>query len=125
MTHYEEALEFRTVMEQPIGALNRRILSLQAVLVYEEAREVDQATNDLYKDLDNKRARENLLKELADTCYVCYQFAAAAGWNLDVALTRVHESNMSKLVDGKPQRRADGKVLKGPNYKPPTLIDLV
>jgi len=33
---------------------------------------------------------------------------------------------MSKLgLDGKPIRRSDGKVLKGPNYEPPTLTDLV
>jgi len=39
---------------------------------------------------------------------------------------RVHESNMSKLGDdGLPIRREDGKVLKGPNYKPPYLMDLV
>jgi len=41
-------------------------------------------------------------------------------------LNRVHVSNMSKLgPDGKPIRREDGKVLKGPNYQPPTLTDLV
>ena len=34
-------------------------------------------------------------------------------------------SNMSKLGDdGKPIRRGDGKVLKGPNYMPPYLEDL-
>ena len=27
--------------------------------------------------------------------------------------------------DGKPIYRDDGKVLKGPNYKPPTLTDLI
>jgi hypothetical protein len=32
---------------------------------------------------------------------------------------------MSKLVNGKPLKRDDGKVLKGPNYQPPTLDDLV
>ena len=37
-----------------------------------------------------------------------------------------YESNMSKLdEDGKPILREDGKVLKGPNYKPPNLEDLV
>lgn len=42
------------------------------------------------------------------------------------ALYRVHKSNMSKLGDdGKPIFREDGKVLKGPNYKPPTLDDLI
>ena len=33
---------------------------------------------------------------------------------------------MSKLgLDGKPIRRSDGKVLKGPNYAPPELKDLI
>ena len=41
------------------------------------------------------------------------------------AFKRVHASNMSKLVDGKPLRREDGKILKGPNYALPTLIDLI
>lgn len=41
------------------------------------------------------------------------------------AFKRVHESNMSKLVDGKPLLREDGKILKGPNYKPPYLLDLI
>ena len=67
----------------------------------------------------------NQLNELADLVYVCFQYAAARGWPLDEALDRVYESNMSKLVDGKPLRREDGKVLKGPNYEPPYLEDLV
>jgi predicted HAD superfamily Cof-like phosphohydrolase len=47
-------------------------------------------------------------------------------WDLDEALNRVHESNMSKLDEyGKPVYREDGKVLKGPNYLPPTLEDLI
>lgn len=34
----------------------------------------------------------------------------------------VHRSNMSKVGDdGKPIRREDGKILKGPNYTPPDL----
>ncbi len=67
----------------------------------------------------------NQLKELADLVYVCFQYAAARGWELDEALDRVFKSNMSKLVDGKPAYREDGKVLKGPTYKPPYLEDLV
>ena len=48
------------------------------------------------------------------------------GWDLDRALERIHESNMSKLdEDGKPIKRDDGKVLKGPNYRTPTLTDLI
>ena len=69
---------------------------------------------------------ENELKELADLVYVCFQYAENMEWDLEEALDRVHKSNMSKLgLDGKPIRRADGKVLKGPNYQPPILNDLV
>ena len=66
------------------------------------------------------------LKELADLVYVCFQYAENMEWDLEEALTRVHKSNLSKLgLDGKPIRRQDGKVLKGPNYQPPDLRDLV
>jgi NTP pyrophosphatase (non-canonical NTP hydrolase) len=68
---------------------------------------------------------EHTLKELADLVFVCYQYAVARNWNLDIAMKRVFESNMSKFVDGKPLRREDGKILKGPDYKPPFLDDLV
>ena len=70
--------------------------------------------------------QSDTLKELADLVYVCFQYAENMGWNLDEAMDRVHLSNMSKLgEDGKPIYREDGKVLKGPNYKPPTLTDLL
>ena len=68
---------------------------------------------------------EDELKELADLVYVCFQYAENMEWDLEEALDRVHRSNMSKLgLDGTPIRRADGKVLKGPNYQPPVLKDL-
>lgn len=76
----------------------------------------------------NQDGQDNahVLKELADLAYVLYGTAEALGWNLDEAVRRVHESNMSKLgADGKPIYREDGKVLKGPNYKEPYLGDLV
>jgi len=75
---------------------------------------------------DNATIRAEALKELADLVYVCYQYAANMDWDLDEALHRVHESNMSKLgKNGKPIYREDGKVLKGPNYAPPNLENLV
>lgn len=47
-------------------------------------------------------------------------------WTVAEALKLVHESNMSKLDEnGKPLRREDGKILKGPNYKEPNLKHLV
>ena len=91
---------------------------MQRDLIAEECKEFfDAVENEPY---------ENELKELADLVYVCFQYAENMEWDLEEALDRVHKSNMSKLgLDGKPIRRADGKVLKGPNYQPPILNDLV
>lgn len=42
------------------------------------------------------------------------------------AFEAIHDSNMSKLDDdGKPIRRKDGKILKGPNYKAPDMTGIV
>ena len=91
----------------------------QKRLIAEEYREFDWATAVGDPKWDQ-------LKELADLVYVCYQYAANEEWDLDEAMRRVHESNMSKLDEhGKPIYREDGKVMKGPNYAPPHLEDLV
>ena len=83
-----------------------------------------EAEGQLY--LTSQNVKHNCLKELADLVYVCYQYAANMQWDLDEAMYRVHESNMSKLDEyGNPILREDGKVLKGPNYQPPDLSDLV
>ena len=98
--------------------------SYQKNLIVEEFKEFLEADGMLFRH--GKNAQEECLKELADLVYVCYQYAENMGWFLDEALNRVHESNMSKLdEDGKPIYREDGKVLKGPNYAPPNLEDLV
>ena len=110
--------EFTYSMGQPLDekhGYNRKLEDLRWALLKEEFSEVRDAETPV-----------DLLKELADLVYVTYGYAATYGWNLDEAVRRVHKSNMSKLgVDGKPLKRPDGKVLKGPNYKKPDLTDLV
>jgi phosphoribosyl-ATP pyrophosphohydrolase len=59
----------------------------------------------------------DIAKELADLLYVTYGTAVAFGIPMDKVFDEVHRSNMSKLEDGKPVYRADGKVLKGKDYK--------
>lgn len=108
-------------MDQPINTPDENDHELQFSLILEEFSEF----RDEYETELDGGSKENQLKELADLVFVCYQYAATRGWNLDVAMRRVFESNMSKLVDGKPLRREDGKVLKGPNYQPPVLDDLI
>lgn len=119
------AIQFRTAYQLPIG-LTTTSLKLQQTLIDEEHLELAHAYLDLRDDITNKRAREHMLKELADLVYVCHQMASAFGWDLQIAYNQVHASNMSKLgADGKPIRREDGKILKGPNYFEPSLINLV
>ena len=113
------AQEFRYAYEDDNGPHNR---NMQLALINEEHRELLEAHLKLYS---YDGAAADCLKELADLVYVCYQYAENMDWDLNEALHRVHKSNMSKLgEDGKPIRRDDGKVLKGPNYKPPFLDDL-
>ena len=119
----EQAKEFRTKYNLKSDH-SRMTRSCQKDLIVEEFKEFLEAEGFLFKHGHN--AQTEALKELADLVYVCYQYAANMNWFLDEALNRVHESNMSKLgEDGKPIYRDDGKVLKGPNYKPPNLSDLV
>ena len=102
-------------METGTGIGNR---TMQRDLIAEEYEEF------MHACLAEPHAAE--LKELADLVYVCFQYAENMEWDLEEALFRVHRSNLSKLgLDGKPIRRKDGKVLKGPNYEPPYLDDLV
>ena len=117
----QQAITFRQAMERQINTTDETVHELQFNLIIEEFHEL----RDEYEVEFDGGSKENQLKELADLVFVCYQYAAARGWNLDVAMRRVFESNMSKLVDGKPLRRSDGKVLKGPNYQPPILEDLL
>ena len=118
----EQAKEFRTKYQLK-NSTDRQTTSYQKNLIVEEFKEFLEAEGSLFRE--HPDAQEETLKELADLVYVCYQYAENMGWFLDEALDRVHKSNMSKLgEDGKPIYREDGKVLKGPNYKLPTLTDL-
>ena len=133
MTLQEEALLFRKLFGQEIlpnisryGFIKKKLWDMQKTLISEESKELLTAIDDCYADPDNQVTRMNLIKELSDVVFVCYQFAAAFNIDLDKAMTLVYESNLSKLdTQGKPIYREDGKVLKGPNYKPPSLQDCI
>jgi NTP pyrophosphatase (non-canonical NTP hydrolase) len=122
-TLLQQAVEFRKSFRVN-NSTTPASRTLQRRLIVEEFKEFLDAENQLIMGLTINSA--DCLKELADLVYVCYQYAANLGWDLDEALDRVHKSNMSKLDDnGNPIYREDGKVLKGPNYQPPNLTDLV
>ena len=96
---------------------NMAVLRLRARIMEEEVKEWKEAA--LYNCDSPERA-----KELADILYVVFGTIITEGLQdvIEKVFDEVHKSNMSKLDDnGKPMKRADGKVLKGPNYKEPDL----
>ena len=133
MSLQEQARAFRENFNQEClqnishyGFIKKQLWDMQVDLIEEEAAEFLEAADECFADPENLDRRMDLLKELSDLVFVCYQFAAAFGLDLDKAMNLVFESNMSKLDEqGKPIFRPDGKVLKGPNYLPPDLLSCV
>jgi len=133
MSLMNQARKFREVFSQEsldnisrYGFIKKKLWDMQVSLVEEEAVEFLQASRECFANPVDQELRENLVKELSDLVFVCYQFAATYNIELDVAMQRVFESNLSKLDEqGKPIYREDGKVLKGPNYKQADLSGCV
>ena len=133
MTLLDQAKVFRATFNQETlenishyGFIKKQLWDMQCSLIEEEASEFSVAAEECFADPENIDRRTDLMKELSDLVFVCYQFAAAFNLDLDKAMTLVFESNMSKLDEqGKPIYRKDGKVLKGPNYQPPDLMSCV
>tara|TARA_R100000781_G_scaffold15532_3_gene12861 strand:+ start:6749 stop:7156 length:408 start_codon:yes stop_codon:yes gene_type:complete len=124
--------QFHSAMGLPIDAqYTVELLELRKNLLLEEVNEYNHeldvmAVEVLRHGRPHLETQARHLKELADIQYIISGNAVTFGCNLQAAFNRVHSSNMSKLgEDGKPIYREDGKVLKGPNYKAPNLIDLV
>lgn len=78
-----------------------------------------------YEELEEAIENRDLIEvadALTDLLYVIYGAGHAFGLDLDTCYHEVHGSNMSKLGgDGRPMKREDGKVLKGPNFYEPDL----
>ena len=133
MSLQEQAQQFRETFRQEtldnisiFGFVKKKLWDMQVRLIEEESREFIEAAGECFADPENPDRREELVKELSDLVFVCYQFATAFNLDLDRAMNLVFESNMSKLDEqGNPIFRSDGKVLKGPNYAPPCLSECV
>ena len=131
MNKYEEQVkEFHTAMEMAIDApYTKDLLELRQKLINEEVSELNAEINALLSELSQNgkilpETKLKMFKELADLQYVLSGMVVALGIPMEEVFARVHKSNMSKLVNGKPLKREDGKVLKGPNYKKPDFSDL-
>lgn len=129
----EQVTEFHKAFSLPINTVNAREfdeyklaqivpgeftasrLKLRLDLIREE-----------YSEVLGANTGAEVLKEVCDLVYVLVGLCVETGWDFDEAFRRVHASNMSKLNgDGDPAFRDDGKVLKGPKYRPASMDDLV
>ena len=90
---------------------------LRLSLIEEEFSEFKQAIED--------RDIVDVADALTDMLYVIYGAGHSFGIDLDECFAEVHYSNMSKLENGKPVYREDGKVLKGKDYFPPNLEEIL
>ncbi len=126
MTNFEKVREFHTVFEadinKPVIAGNddyKALCDLRCKLIDEEYLEE-------FKPAMEAGDIVEMADALTDILYVVYGAGVAFGIPLDECFAEVHRSNMSKAgPDGRPMRREDGKILKGPNYSPPDLESVV
>jgi predicted HAD superfamily Cof-like phosphohydrolase len=112
--------EFHRKFVEEAGVPIEKVRAVRPVLLAEELNELCAAiaAND----------RVEILDALTDLQYVLDGTYIAFGLDgvKDVAFVEVHASNMSKVgEDGRPIIRADGKILKGPNFEPPRLAQFV
>lgn len=95
-----------------------------AVGLVEELNEFLIAADAYINDPKNEDFRAGLCKEWADVQYVVSQAALYFDIPASEAFSRVHNSNMTKVVEGKVIFREDGKIEKGPNYIAPDMSKL-
>lgn len=122
MTNYEKVKEFHDKFEVVVQSKpsfpDDNTVELRVDLIEEELTELIVAIAE--KDI------VEVADALTDLLYVVYGAGHTFGIDLDKTFAEVHRSNMSKLgEDGRPVRRADGKVLKGQNYSPPDLTKIL
>lgn len=146
-TPFELVGEFHEAMGLPKETLLHQVdperVRLRLLLILEETREVvdavaegaDICPNLLMAVYHLKQAWEHVgraqpfelemrnlahvAKELADLEYVTVGAGHEFAFDLDAVFAEVHSSNMSKLGDdGKPIYGPNGKVQKGPNFRP-------
>ena len=114
---YNDVKEFQTAVGQNVGTKpefpDEAERELRIRLLKEEWEEYIQG--------ECKHDLENIAKELADIIYIVCGTAVSYGIPLDRVFEEVHASNMAKLVDGKPVRREDGKILKPEGWQPPNI----
>lgn len=137
MTEREMVEQFHTAMGLPVRTTPTMPSEAERVmrcrLLLEETLEYIRASGCVVKFLGDGRMTAvsmpeagtpdlaAMAQECADVLYVANGSMLTMGVPSEV-FAEVHRANMSKLGDdGEPVLREDGKVMKGPNYRPPDV----
>lgn len=120
-----DVLDFHKKMNQAIGDPRKPDLTtsteLRWNLIKEEFEELTLALQGKDKHGNDITGEEQVIAvadALADLAYVTVGAGVTWGIDLGAVWDAVHASNMTKSAD---QKRADGKVCKGPNYREPDI----
>jgi predicted HAD superfamily Cof-like phosphohydrolase len=104
------------VSKKPTTDVTKEIAQLRHRLMAEE--------NNEYLDAVSANDMVEVADALGDMMYILCGTILTHGMQhiIEDIFAEIQDSNMSKLgADGKPIYRADGKVMKGPNYHKPNL----
>jgi len=109
-----------TNRENPIAKTNAKEMKLRFDLMAEE--------NEEYLEAANNNDLVEVADALGDMLYILCGTILSHGmqYKIEEVFNEIQRSNMSKLgADGKPIYRADGKVMKGPNYFKPSIKEVL
>lgn len=124
MTKERLAMRFGLIVEEFKELCEAMDLGVQIQYNYLDENEVPVYTQDIVQAITNTEERNipEVADALFDLKYVCIGFELEVGIEPDATAIEGQASNLSKLMpDGTVKRRADGKVLKGPNFFPPDM----
>ena len=121
MTNFDMVADFMRAAEQDVNTTpvwpedNVRLLRYKLI---------DEESTELHEAMVNEDIVE-IADALTDLLYVVYGAGHKYGIDLNRCFAEVHRSNMSKFVDGKRIKNAEGKVMKPDTYSPPNLSFLL
>ena len=108
------------IQHKPTAQLDMNKIKLRFNLMAEE--------NEEYLEAANENDLVEVADALGDMLYILCGTILEHGMQhkIEEVFNEIQRSNMSKLgADGKPIYREDGKVMKGPNYFKPNILEIV
>ncbi|MFD1293764.1 hypothetical protein ACFQ5N_07955 [Lutibacter holmesii] len=108
------------IQQKPTAQLDVNKIKLRFDLMAEE--------NEEYLAAANENDLVEVADALGDMLYILCGTILEHGMQhkIEAVFNEIQRSNMSKLgANGKPIYREDGKVMKGPNYFKPNILDII